>query len=284
MTSYCYLNLSGQDGKIVSTNDAHISISDIGLLRGYGVFELLRTYHGKPFHFKEHYKRFVASAKALGLRIPVSENTLKSIIKTLLVKNKFPESNIRIVLTGGKTINGMEFDKKNPTFIVLIEPLHEMPKSVYTKGVKLITHQYQREFPRAKTLNYLTAVSLGEKRKKAKAFEVLYTKEGNVLEASTSNIFIFRKGKLSTPKDDILIGVTRNCVLTLAQSAYDVDEKTISMKDLLSADEVFITATNKAIIPVVQIDGKKIGSGKVGKHTRYLMDMFAHYTLHYTHD
>src|SRR3989344_2791828 len=278
MALYCYLN-----GKIVSTDDARVSIGDIGLLRGYGVFDLLRTYHGKPFHFDEHYKRFATSAKALDLRVPVSGEKLKSIVKTLLAKNKFPESNIRVVLTGGKTINGMEYDKARPTFFVLIEPLHEMPKSVYAKGVKLMTHEYQREFPRAKTLNYLTAVALGGKRKKAKAFEVLYTKKGNVLEASTSNIFVFSRGKLATPKDDILIGVTRNCVAKLAKTAYDVQERSVSMKELLSADEGFITATNKAIIPVVQVDGVKIGAGKVGKHTRYLMDAFANYTLHYNH-
>lgn len=279
MALYCYLN-----GKIVSLADASVSIGDIGLLRGYGVFDLLRTYHGKPFHFDEHYRRFAASAKALDLRIPVSGDKLKGIVKTLLAKNKFPESNIRIVLTGGKTINGMEFDKKHPTFSVLIEPLHEMPKNVYTKGIKLITYEYQRELPQAKTLNYLIAVVLGEQRKKAKAFEVLYTKKGNVLEASTSNIFVFSKGKLATPKDDILVGVTRNCVLKLAKSAYDVKERAVSMKELLSGDEVFITATNKAIIPVVQVDGKKVGSGKIGKHTRYLMDTFANYVLHYNHD
>lgn len=276
MAKYCYCN-----DKIISLTHAQVSISDIGLLRGYGVFDLLRTYHGKPFHFDEHYKRLVMSAKALGLQVPLSKNALQNIVIKLLLKNKFPESNIRIVLTGGKTINGMEFNKKNQNFFILIEPLHAIPQSIYTKGVKLITHEYQREFPKAKTLNYLTAVALNEKRKKAKAFEVLYTQKGNILEASTSNIMLFKNGKLITPKENVLIGITRNCVLKLAKSAYDVNERSISMRELLKADEVFITATNKAIIPVAQIDDKKIGTGKIGKHTRYLMDMFAHYTLHY---
>ncbi len=272
---YCYLN-----GKIMPAEQARISTSDIGLLRGYGIFDLLRTYGGVPFCFDEHFARFVKSARLLNLRVPVSKMELKNSIAQLLVKNKFPEANIRIVLTGGRIVNGMEYEKARPTFFVLIEPLHEMPKSVYAKGVKLITHEYQREFPQAKTLNYLTAVALQKKRGQAKAFEVLYVKEGKVLEASTSNIFLFHKRKLITPKENILIGVTRNCVLMLAKNAYDSEERDVSVKELLLADEVFITATNKAIIPVTQIDGIRINGGNVGKHTRYLMDVFAQYTLH----
>ncbi len=274
MKAYCYSN-----GKVVTTEQAGIPINDIGLLRGYGVFDLLRTYRGVPFHFDEHFARLVRSARTLGLRVPVSRGKLESIVAVLLKKNKFPESNIRIVLTGGKVINGMQYDKARPTFFVLVEPLHVMPQAAYQKGVKLITHEYRREFPQAKTLSYLTAVALEGRRRKEKAFEALYVWQGKALEASTSNIFMFRGNNLVTPKDDILIGVTRTIVLKLAKSAYDTRERDISVKELLSADEAFITATNKAIIPVVNIDGVKINDGKIGKHTRYLMDVFAHYTL-----
>lgn len=274
MTKYCYLN-----GKIIPVNKGGVNLNDMGILRGYGVFDFLRTYNGRPFFLKKHLGRLKGSAKMLNLKLPVSLTELAAAINKLLLKNKFKESTIRIVLTGGKTSDGITCRK--PTLFILVEKLQKLPFSVYQKGVKLITHKYQREIPEAKTLNYITAASLQSLRKSKKAFEILYTSGGLVLEATTSNFFIFRNNTLITPKNKILTGITRDVVIKLAQSKFKVEERDISFQGLSRATEALITATSKEIVPVVKIDSKLIGNGKVGKNTKYLMDLFHQYTKKY---
>jgi len=270
---YCYLN-----GKIVPLERARVSPRDIGLLRGYGVFDFFRTINGKPFLYKEHIERFKNSAKLFNLQVPIGDAELRKIIDKLLAKNGFKESNARLVLTGGELKNGMGYDSSSPTFLILIEESKKPLAKLYKSGIKLITLERRREIPRAKTLNYISAVRLcNSELKKKKAFEILYTDNGRVLECSTSNFFIFKGGKLVTPKKDILLGTTRNLVLKLARKDFKIQEREIKKRELLSADEAFITASNKDILSVVSIDGKKIGSGKVGEKTKKLMETFSAY-------
>jgi len=278
MKKYCYLN-----GKILSESEAKISLKDIAILRGYGVFEFLRTYNSKPFLLKEHFTRLRKSAKNLNLQLPISQKELFKQIKKLLLKNKFKESAIKLVLTGGQIIDsrGMEYDKNSPTFFILVDKLQELPKSFYQKGVKLITYEHLREIPGAKTINYITAIKLQNLCKRKKAFDILYTQNGFLLETTTSNFFIFKKDKLLTPKKNILIGLTRNFVIKLAEDKFEVEEKDIALKELEKAEEAFLTSTTKEILPVVKIDNKIIGNGKVGKKTRYLMDLFQRHTKEY---
>jgi len=275
MKKYCYLN-----GKIISENEAKISLKDIAILRGYGVFEFLRTYNSKPFLLKEHFTRLRKSAKNLNLQLPISQKELFKQIKKLLLKNKFKESAIKLVLTGGQIIDsgGMEYDKNSPTFFILVDKLQELPKSFYQKGVKLITYEHLREIPGAKTINYITVIKLQNLCKRKKAFDILYTQNGFLLETTTSNFFIFKKDKLLTPKKNILIGLTRNFVIKLAEDKFEVEEKDIALKELEKAEEAFLTSTTKEILPVVKIGNKIVGNGRVGKKTRYLMDLFQRHT------
>jgi len=275
MKKYCYLN-----GKILSESEAKISLKDIAILRGYGVFEFLRTYNSKPFLLKEHFTRLRKSAKNLNLQLPISQKELFKQIKKLLLKNKFKESAIKLVLTGGQIIDsgGMEYDKNSPTFFILVDKLQELPKSFYQKGVKLITYEHLREIPGAKTINYITAIKLQNLCKRKKAFDILYTQNGFLLETTTSNFFIFKKDKLLTPKKNILIGLTRNFVIKLAKNKFKVEERDIDLKELERAEETFIASTTKEILPVVKIDNKIIGNGRVGKKTKYLMDLVHQYT------
>jgi D-alanine transaminase/branched-chain amino acid aminotransferase len=179
-----------------------------------------------------------------------------------------------MILTGGEAISGILFDKKHPTFFILIEKFNPFPHSLYKKGAKLITYEYERTFPTIKTINYTVAVALQEKRIKEKAVEILFVSKGTVSEASTSNICIVNKNTVITPKEDVLAGTTLNFSLSLAHPLYLVERRGVTVKELFSADEVFITATNKEIVPIVNIDGKKIGNGKPGPVTRHLINIF----------
>ncbi|NQU77516.1 aminotransferase class IV [Candidatus Falkowbacteria bacterium] len=269
---YCYLN-----GKIIPLSKAALSPKDLGILRGYGVFDFLRTYNGKPFLLKEHLARFKNSARILNLKIPISQEKLEAVIKKLIKKNKFKESNTRIVLTGGPAEDGLTYNPKNTTLYILNWPYHAPPPSFYTKGVKLITHEYQRQTPRAKVLNYAPAIALQEKKKKASAVETLYTQGSDLLEAAMSNFFIFKKDTLITPKDNILFGTTRNFTIKIARGHFKIEQKRVLKKELNFATEAFITSTTTDILPVVRIDNKIVASGKVGKNTKFLMSLFKEY-------
>ena len=268
---YCYLN-----GKIILAAKARIHPTDIGFLRGYGVFEFLRTYNGKLFLYDEHIKRLKNSAKLLNLKIPVGERELKRVINKIILKNGFKNSTIRIILTGGKTEDGMTLG--HPSLLILTGEFKRPSDVLLEKGAKLITLEHKREIPEAKTMSYISAVRLYNARaKKENAFEIVYIHNGKILECSTSNFFIVKGNTIITPQKDILKGTTRNLVIQLAKKKFKVEEREIKISELKSADEAFITATNKEIIPVAQIDGQKIAGGKVGENTKILMRMFSDY-------
>ncbi|MDQ3076681.1 MAG: aminotransferase class IV [bacterium] len=274
MTRYCYFN-----GTIILQNKACIPVDDIGILRGYGVFDFATTYNGKPFLFKEHCERLRNSAQHLGLKVPLSNKEIERIVETLLHKNKLNNANIRIVLTGGKTLQGLSFKPQDATFFILTEDVVSIPEKLYKQGAKLMTHEHQRMFFQSKTTNYITAVSLQQLRKKKNAIEVLFTFQNNILECTTSNIFIVKNNMFITPKENILVGITRTFVIKCAQvRGYLVEERAVTIEELKNADEVFITSTNKEILPIVTINEWKIGGGTVGDHTKILMKDFRDHT------
>ena len=257
-----------------------MAVNDLGVLRGYGVFDFLKTVNGKLFLWKEHWQRFQNSAKSLGLKVPVGEPEVKKIIANLFKKNKCTDASIRLLLTGGPTEDGMTVTK--PVFSILIEDLYFYPKKYFQTGARVITHEYLRLVPGSKTTNYITAVRLQKDKHKAKAVEILYTHQGRVLECATSNFFIVKEGKIITPKLDILYGTTRNVIMTLAKKAgYEVEEREMKIEELYTADEAFLTATNKDIMPIVVVDSQKINQGGVGPVTHELQKHFAEFVARY---
>lgn len=268
-----YLN-----GRFVPESEAKVSILDLGFVRGYGVFDFLRTYNGKPFKLDEHLKRLAFSADQIGLQIPPISQIRQITLQTLK-KNTLPEANIKIIVSGGVSPDQIT-PADNPTLAILVYPLKKYPKEYYEKGIKVITYKTERSFATAKTTNYLTAVVALAKARKEKAVEAIYINDqAEVLEATISNFFVFRKNVLITPKDGILLGITREVVLELAKKEFKVELRPIKYSELKTVDEAFITASNKEIMPVVKIDGITVGDGKVGERTKQLIELFRRYTL-----
>ncbi len=253
---YAYVN-----GKISPVTQATISINDLGLLRGYAVFDYMRTYNGKPFLMDRHFARISNSAATLNLKIPISGKESERIIIELINKgNLKADVGIRLVLTGGETSDGIT--PSSPSLIIMTETLTEQTDDIYKQGIKLITHEFQREIPKVKTTNYKKAIQLLPEKIKSNAFEVLYCSEGNILETTRNNFFIFKGNTLITPKENILQGITRSLVLELAKEKFKIEERDLKVEELKDADEAFITGTTKKLLPVVQIDEQIIGNGK----------------------
>jgi branched-chain amino acid aminotransferase len=269
-------NLHYLDGEWFETKDLKISAFDLSVLRGYGIFDFLRTYNHKPFRLKEHIDRLYNSARILNLPMRWKREEIEQIVAEGIEKNKdvHKDFNIRIVVTGG--VGADSTTPGNPSLMVIFSGAIDYPRDYYEKGVKIITHQYLRNLPDAKTLNYLIGIQVLQKAKSQGAIEVIYVyNDGKIYEGTTSNIFFVKDNELITPKSDILVGVTRRVLFELAKKLkVPCRETDIWYNDIPTFDECFITASNKEIMPVVTIDDKTVGNGAVGEITNLLLSEY----------
>jgi branched-chain amino acid aminotransferase len=259
------------DGAFVPAEKAVIPVDDLAILRGIGVFDLLRTYDGKPYFLDAHIDRLEESARKIDLALPWSHDEIAAIVKKTLARNDIPEATIRIVVTGGSSKDFMT-PSGSPRLLVLVSPVRRLPAKWYTDGVKIVSWEVERPIPGAKSIDYISA-SLALKKAAAEgAVEALYIdRNGLALECTTSNLFALIQGDLVTPGRGILSGITRKVVLELAQGLFPIQIRDISRSEMVKADEVFITGTSKGLVPVVRVDDDTIGDGRPGPRTRQLM-------------
>ncbi len=259
------------DGQFVGASEAVIPVDDLAIMRGFGVFDLMRTLNGKPLFLRQHIQRLEDSARRIGIRLPWTQKELTGIVLDTLHRNAFKESNIRIVVTGGSSPDFITPQGK-PRLLVLVTRAPSLPEAWYTDGVKIITFFSERSIPGAKSIDYVAATIALKQARDQGAIEAVYVDHtGHVLEGTTSNIFSLINGTLITPGTGILSGITRKAVLDLAAKILPVDIRDLNLGELTSANEVFITGTNKMIVPVVQVDRSSIGSGRPGQTTQTLM-------------
>ena len=270
------------DGQFVPSDQAVIPVEDLAVLRGYGICDILRTYKGTPYFLDEHLDRLVSSGSKTGIELPWTKEELKDIVLTTLSKNDTTrEVNIRIIITAGSSTDFFT-PQGSPRLIVMVTPLPALPESWYSQGIAVITHHQERSLPGAKVISYMSAAMALKEAQKQKAQEALYiTQENDALEGTTSNLFAFFQDTLVTPSDKVLKGITRKIILSMAQGRFKVEERALPLYQLLQADEVFISATNKGIVPVVRIDQTVIGDGNPGSRTRRLMVMLENHATEF---
>jgi branched-chain amino acid aminotransferase len=276
------MNIFYIDGNFVDSSNAVLPVEDLAVLRGLAVFDFTRTYNGIPFHLDQHLQRLQRSARLVGLTLPHSREELAAIITETLKRNDHGESNIRIVVTGGSSEDGVTPDS-TPRLLVLVTPVIAMPGEWYRHGAKVITARVDRYLPIAKTTNYLSAVLCQAEARSRGAVEAVYVdRDGYLLEATTCNLFVRLGDTLLTPPcDRILPGITRQVVLQLATEEGPAREQPLHLDQLRLFDEAFLTSSTKEIMPVAAIDGTTIGDGHPGPLTRRLMARFAEYTAAY---
>ncbi len=267
MSKYYFLN-----GEIVKSEEAMLHVSDLSILRGYGIFDFFRTSAGKPLFMQDHLKRFKKSAISFQLDLDYDEKFLEKTIITLIGMNAFDESGIKLILTGGYSENG--FNPGKPNLAILVDRLQLPSKSHYQEGVKLIAHMHVREFPSVKSTNYLTALILAKKCKAEGALDVLYHNGKYISELTRSNVFLVKNNRLITPVSGILEGITRSKILQIARKEMEVEERNVELSEVFEADELFITSSMKKVMPVVNVDGQSIGIGKPGNATKNLLQAF----------
>ncbi len=264
MEKYCMLN-----GALIPEAEAHVSISDLSVRRGYGIFDYFRVRGGIPMYLDRHLDRFMTGAEASRMDHGFRKQELADQVRALIHSHpeQYDEGAVRIVLTGGSS----PWEPETPTLMMTYEPMKNYEESVFLYGAKVITHPFLRELAHLKTISYMNAIFLAPELREKQAIEVLYHHQGNVSEFSRSNIFAFREGTLITPGEGMLNGITRGLVLEIARQELPVLEVPLKLETVLAADEVFMTSTIKRIIPIVKIDQTIIGNGKPGGVTRSLM-------------
>ncbi len=271
-----YLN-----GKFVNKEDAKISVFDHGLLYGDGVFEGIRAYDGVVFMLKEHIDRLYDSAKSICLNIPLSKEEMIDVVLETLKVNNLRDAYIRLVVTRGEGDLGLDPRKcKEPNIFCIAIP---MPPLLGEDGIRAITVSVRRLpvdvlNPAVKSLNYLNSILAKIQANYAGVDEAfLLDDKGFVVEGTGDNIFVVKNGVLKTPPEyqSILKGITRDVVIELAkEEGIEVKEVPLTLHDLYTADELFITGTAAEIVPVVEIDGRIINNKKIGNITKLLREKF----------
>lgn len=269
----------------VDTADACISVLDHGFLFGDSIYEVVRTINGSLFAWDEHLRRLRNSAERLGYKLPWSDMELTlEIEKVVEVAPWEEESYIRIIVTRG--VGRLELSPEtcdSPTLIVIAKKLPIVPDELYEKGIVLCLTEIRRNSrlamdPAIKSGNYLNNVlAMIEAREKGADDAVMLNENGFLTESTTSNFFIVKDGVLKTPSLDcgILAGITREYLLdAVRRKGIPVEETELTVDDLRHADEVFITGTIKAIVPVRKVIGEVKWEGKPDEVTSRIREAY----------
>ncbi|MNS82658.1 D-alanine aminotransferase [compost metagenome] len=257
------------NGHVTDIEAATVSLEDRGFVFGDGVYEVVRTYGGKPFAMDAHMARFERSAAGIELSLPMGASEIAAVALDLLARVGIPEAELYFQLTRGAARRYHPFPEGVPaTLVVWARPLRQTDPALRDQGVTAITHPDER-WARCdlKTICLLPNVLAKEHARRAGAFEAILVRDGLVTEGAGSNVAIVKDGTLITPVADrrILPGITRAVVIDLARElGIPVAERDVPVAELFEADEVFTLATTAEIMPIVGIDNTPIGLGAPG--------------------
>jgi branched-chain amino acid aminotransferase len=268
------------DGVVVGPEAAVVSVYDRGFLYGDAVFEVLRTYRGKPFALVEHVARLLGSARRVAIDLPWDGELLRREITAAIEAAGNDESYVRAMVTRGSGPLSLDPDTaRSPRRVILVEPLAPPPREAYVEGIAVVTLRAHRavdgtDAVGAKVTNYLAnLLAIREAKARGAKEAVVVDADGRVVEGATSNVFAVIGSTLVTPPESagILAGITRRHVMGLARSTGTVvEERAPSIEELRGAAEVFITSSIRELMPVVKVDGRDVGGGRVGRVVRAL--------------
>lgn len=274
MREWAYVN-----GRFCDLADATVSIDDRGFQFADGVYEVLVAYRGRPFRMKEHLARLVRSCRLIDLALPPALD-LPAIIHEGLERAGLVDTLVYLQVTRGVQPRSHVYrDDLTPTIVVTFRAKPVIDPAVRARGYRLMTVPDIRWSCCEVKATALLANVLVKNRALRRGFDdaVFVSAEGEVREATAANVFVVRQGVLWTPVSDesILHGVTRSYILECAARAdVPLREGGITVADLESADEVFVSSTTLDILPATQVNERRIGAGRPGPVTERLYATF----------
>lgn len=271
------------NGDLVKWREAKVSVFDRAFQYGDGVFEGMRCYDGKIYKLKEHTDRLFRSAGMIGIKMPISKEEFAEAVKLVVRENGFSSAHIKPVVSRG-TAWKLGLDPRNTTEPTIVIPARPIGKSMFDaeRGFRLASVSVRKTpamclDPRVKSCNYLVHIIARAEAVASGADEaVIYDIHGYIAEGAGDNIFLVKEGVLYTPEvQDALEGITRNTILDLArQEGIPACETRLSSYDLYNAEEVFVTGSGAGVLPVTEVDGRKVGDGNAGPLSKKLRDLY----------
>jgi branched-chain amino acid aminotransferase len=285
------------NGEYVPESEAKISVTDHAFNWGDGLFDAFPCWEGKLHKIDAHLDRLYRGALALALPVPLDRDALRAAVIELVRRNGLPMALIKIVVSRGvRPAMGMDPRGCTPTVVIQLHPLLHpadpwSPQAAapspqgalerLERGLRVKTTAVRRTpseclDPRIKTLNYLNLI-LGRMEATASGADegLMLDTHGRVCEGSGYNVAVVHKGEMSTPRDNILEGITRQTLLEICvREGIPAHERDLSLYDVYAADEVFFCSTMVTVMAVTEVDGRRIGSGRRGPMTRRLYEAF----------
>ncbi|WP_120273521.1 aminotransferase class IV [Mangrovibacterium diazotrophicum] len=259
------------NGVFQDLSQINIPITSLSINRGYGGFEFFEIIHGRPFYGDRHLNRFRHTLELLKLKISYDDQ-LDEIVGDLIRRNHLEHAYMKLFAlphaTAGKGFRDASL-YVFPTDMPAFDPV------LYEEGARLALKNFRRFMPEAKSTSYLAGQFWMDEQTDDRVVDVLFHNGYSVQETSRGNVFVVKDNTVITPADDVLMGVTRGLVIELlAHHGLLHAEAEVSLALLNGADEVFLSSTTKHILPIVQIDGRKVGKGTPGPVTRELILAF----------
>ncbi|ETI70449.1 D-amino-acid transaminase [Neobacillus vireti] len=267
------------NGNIIDRSEAKVDVEDRGYQFGDGVYEVIRVYNGKMFTGAEHLERFGKSSDSIGISLPYRTEELLALLEELIEKNNLQLGIIYMQLTRGVSPRNHAFpiEKVAPVLTAYTKEFARPDESM-KKGVPaILTEDIRWLRCDIKSLNLLGNLLAKQKAAEAGCFEAIQHRGENVTEGSSSNIYIVKNGVVITHESNNLIlkGITKDVILELClENNIPVEERTFTLEELANADEVFLSSTTSEVMPIVEIDDKKVTEGQPGPVTKKLQKLF----------
>ena len=277
MTETAYLN-----GEFLPLEKAQVSVLDRGFIFGDGVYEVIPVYSRRPFRLPEHLARLQHSFDAIRLANPMPDAEWTRLILDLVSRHAAEDQSVYLQVTRGVAKRDHAFPRESkPTVFMMSGPLVTPSKDQVDNGVACITASDFRWLKcDVKSISLLGNCLLRQSAADAGAVEVVLFRDGQLTEASASNVFVIRNGRLLAPPKNYLIlpGITYDVVLELAQACgIPIEVRPVSEQEVRSADEIWVTSSTKEVLAVTTLDGKKVGSGRPGEVFRVVHQEYQQY-------
>lgn len=267
------------NGQFLPLAETKVSVEDRGFQFGDGIYEVVRTYGGRPFRLHAHLDRLDRSAQALGITLPYGRREWTAWIEEGVRQAGHAETKVYIQITRGAAPRDHVIPPGlQPTVVMTFRELRPLDRAVQRDGIAAITVPDLR-WGRCdiKSVNLLANVLARQRASEAGVFEAIFLRNGEMTEGAVSNVLVVRRGVVATPPEGerILSGVTRAVVLELARKdGVPVEERPVSETELRSADEVLLTGTTVEVLAVVRLDDRPVGQGRPGEVGRRLHARF----------
>jgi D-alanine transaminase len=267
------------NGKLAPIEHATVSVLDRGFIFGDGVYELVPVYSRVPFRLEEHLTRLERSLGETRIRNPYSRAQWRAHIYQLIDAQPFDDQSVYFQVTRGVAKRDHAFPKNvEPTVFMMCNPLVNPPAAQVENGAAAVTATDNRWLRcDIKSISLVGNVLLRQLSAEEGAAETILFRDGKLTEASASNVFIVKRGVIQSPSKSNLIlpGITYDVVAELARAnGLALEFRDVPEADVRAADEIWVTSSSKEVLPIVELDGKRVGDGRPGPVFRRMFQLY----------